>query len=162
MAPLRASGGAVVFTWIYCILWWFIQDACKVLTYYAIDKYLDPPPAPGTVASFRGMREGGAEKETSPLSSQDSVEGWVPPPSTPMRKAGNALGRMLGIKVAGVPAASSTALVMPGGNRDRSGSRATTTVVNPVRVKPSAKAAAAAAASPAGGATAQRLPSSHH
>jgi hypothetical protein len=158
MAPLRGSGGAVVFTWIYCILWWFIQDACKVLTYLIIDKYLDPPPPPGTAASFRGMREGGAEKEAlSPLSSQESVEGWVPPPPTPMRKASAALGKMLGIKVAGGPASSSAAMLP--GNRDRSGSRATTTVVNPVRAsaKPSAKAAAAAA----GGATAQRLPSSH-
>ena len=42
MAPLRDSGGAVIFTWIYCILWWFLQDAAKVLAYHVIDKYLDP------------------------------------------------------------------------------------------------------------------------
>jgi H+-transporting ATPase len=25
--------------WIYCIVWWFIQDACKVVTYWLLRKY---------------------------------------------------------------------------------------------------------------------------
>lgn len=25
--------------WIYCIVWWFIQDACKVVTYIFLRKY---------------------------------------------------------------------------------------------------------------------------
>jgi H+-transporting ATPase len=25
--------------WIYCIVWWFIQDACKVVTYMILRKY---------------------------------------------------------------------------------------------------------------------------
>lgn len=25
--------------WIYCIVWWFIQDACKVVTYWVLRKY---------------------------------------------------------------------------------------------------------------------------
>ena len=28
-----------LYIWIYCIVWWFIQDACKVFTYYIIKKY---------------------------------------------------------------------------------------------------------------------------
>jgi H+-transporting ATPase len=39
MAGLRYSQGAVLATWFYCILWWFVQDACKVATYWAIDTY---------------------------------------------------------------------------------------------------------------------------
>jgi H+-transporting ATPase len=40
MASLYHSNGAVVATWIYCILWWFIQDAAKVGTYWLMDRYL--------------------------------------------------------------------------------------------------------------------------
>jgi H+-transporting ATPase len=34
MSSLRFSRGAVAATWLYCILWWFVQDAAKVLTYH--------------------------------------------------------------------------------------------------------------------------------
>jgi len=27
------------YIWLYCIFWWFIQDACKVYTYYILTKY---------------------------------------------------------------------------------------------------------------------------
>jgi H+-transporting ATPase len=27
------------YVWVYCIVWWFIQDAAKVLTYYILEKY---------------------------------------------------------------------------------------------------------------------------
>ena len=54
MAPLRQSGGAVVFTWIYCVIWWFVQDAAKVLTYHCIDTYLDPASADRAGSSSSG------------------------------------------------------------------------------------------------------------
>ena len=39
MASLYHSKGAVAATWLYCVLWWFLQDACKVLTYAALQKF---------------------------------------------------------------------------------------------------------------------------
>jgi hypothetical protein len=39
MEGLSASDGAVVATWMYCILWWIIQDAAKVWTYWLLDLY---------------------------------------------------------------------------------------------------------------------------
>lgn len=39
MASLRYSPGAVVCTWVYCILWWFVQDAAKVGAHALFDKY---------------------------------------------------------------------------------------------------------------------------
>jgi len=39
MAGLRDSKGAVLATWLYCILWWFVQDAAKLITFYVLDKY---------------------------------------------------------------------------------------------------------------------------
>ena len=35
----RNTYGPVFFTWIYCIVWWFVQDAAKVLTYYLVDRF---------------------------------------------------------------------------------------------------------------------------
>jgi H+-transporting ATPase len=37
MAGLRYSKGAVLATWLYCVLWWFVQDAAKVATYHLVD-----------------------------------------------------------------------------------------------------------------------------
>jgi H+-transporting ATPase len=31
--------GLAAYIWIYCIVWWFIQDAAKVLGYYFMEKY---------------------------------------------------------------------------------------------------------------------------
>jgi len=28
-----------LYIWLYCIVWWFIQDACKVLAFYILKKY---------------------------------------------------------------------------------------------------------------------------
>ena len=28
-----------IFVWLYCIVWWFIQDAAKVATYQLMYKY---------------------------------------------------------------------------------------------------------------------------
>ena len=28
-----------VYIWIYCVLWWFVQDACKVLYYWLMTRY---------------------------------------------------------------------------------------------------------------------------
>jgi H+-transporting ATPase len=39
MAGLRYSKGAVLATWAYCILWWMIQDLCKVATFALLDRY---------------------------------------------------------------------------------------------------------------------------
>ena len=39
MAGLRYSRGAVLATWFYCVIWWFVQDIFKVATYYFIDTY---------------------------------------------------------------------------------------------------------------------------
>jgi H+-transporting ATPase len=30
---LRSNMKVFVFVWLYCIFWWFVQDAAKVLTY---------------------------------------------------------------------------------------------------------------------------------
>ena len=38
MASLKDSQGAAFCTWIYCILWWLIQDAFKVYTYFLLDQ----------------------------------------------------------------------------------------------------------------------------
>ena len=27
------------YVWVYCILWWFVQDGCKVLVYYYLKSY---------------------------------------------------------------------------------------------------------------------------
>ena len=28
-----------LFVWLYCIFWWFLQDAAKVYTFYIVKKY---------------------------------------------------------------------------------------------------------------------------
>jgi len=28
-----------LYIWLYCIVWWFIQDACKVFAFYILKKY---------------------------------------------------------------------------------------------------------------------------
>jgi H+-transporting ATPase len=35
----RAPYALAVYIWIYCIVWWFIQDLCKVGTYWLLEKY---------------------------------------------------------------------------------------------------------------------------
>jgi H+-transporting ATPase len=40
MAPLSNNPYAVVTVWVYCILWFFIQDLLKVATYYVIENYI--------------------------------------------------------------------------------------------------------------------------
>lgn len=35
----RRPYGLAAFIWCYCIVWWFIQDAAKVATYYVLKKY---------------------------------------------------------------------------------------------------------------------------
>ena len=42
MASLYTSNGAVVATFIYCWLWFCVQDVVKVGTYYLIDRYFVP------------------------------------------------------------------------------------------------------------------------
>jgi len=37
MASLSESKGAAFCVWLYCILWWLVQDACKVYTYFLLD-----------------------------------------------------------------------------------------------------------------------------
>ena len=39
MESLRYSKGAVLATWLYCILWWFVQDVFKILSYHVWNKY---------------------------------------------------------------------------------------------------------------------------
>ena len=36
---LRSNMAVWVFVWLYCIVWWFIQDAAKVATYQLMYKY---------------------------------------------------------------------------------------------------------------------------
>jgi H+-transporting ATPase len=36
---LRKPYELVIYIWIYCIVWWFVQDAAKVGTYYLLAKY---------------------------------------------------------------------------------------------------------------------------
>ena len=40
MASLRFSKGAVLATWAYCILWWFAQDALKIVSHYWWDSVI--------------------------------------------------------------------------------------------------------------------------
>jgi H+-transporting ATPase len=35
----RKPYGLVVYIWIYCLIWWFIQDGLKILTFYVLEKY---------------------------------------------------------------------------------------------------------------------------
>ena len=35
----REPYGLFVYIWLYCIGWWFVQDACKVLTFYYLKKH---------------------------------------------------------------------------------------------------------------------------
>ena len=39
MVGLENSKGAVICVWLYCILWWVIQDGFKVYTYWLLDLY---------------------------------------------------------------------------------------------------------------------------
>ena len=39
MQGLRFSNGSCLTVWIYCIVWFFFQDACKVYAYTFWDKY---------------------------------------------------------------------------------------------------------------------------
>lgn len=39
MTGLRNSEGAVFCVWIYCILWWFVQDVCKVGAYWVLERW---------------------------------------------------------------------------------------------------------------------------
>ena len=143
---------------VQCILWWFVQDACKVLAYHVMDEYLDTP------ASAQARSTGPApESPDSPVisvkSGADPLEGWLPAAAakhSSARRVSDAFGRLLG--VSGKRMATSA-----GDGRGRSTSKATV-VANPVvsataSSRPSAKAMAAAAAA-AGGV--QRLPTTHH
>jgi len=40
MACLRYSPGAVIATWTYSLIWWMLQDAAKVGTYWLMDTFL--------------------------------------------------------------------------------------------------------------------------
>jgi H+-transporting ATPase len=44
MSGLRYSRGAVLATWAYCILWWFVQDAVKIASYHVWRTYIAPEP----------------------------------------------------------------------------------------------------------------------
>jgi hypothetical protein len=50
MASLYHSDGAAAGTWVYCILWWFVQDAAKMLTYEVLDYF--KPAAEKEVETF--------------------------------------------------------------------------------------------------------------
>jgi hypothetical protein len=131
MASLRFSGGAVIFTWIYCILWWFLQDACKVAAYYCIDNYLDLPPTEHTSKEM-GLKS--ADSNAEILDGIEDHDDWQPAgPASPMKKVSSAIGRLLGSKN-NSPASSR-------GNRVRSTSRITTVVANPVAKLPAGAAA---------------------
>ena len=41
MSGLRNSEGAVFCVWIYCVLWWLIQDVCKVGAYRVLERWED-------------------------------------------------------------------------------------------------------------------------
>lgn len=36
---MREPKALAFYIWLYCIVWWFVQDAFKVYTYYILDKY---------------------------------------------------------------------------------------------------------------------------
>ena len=56
MASLRFSNGAVVATWVYCLLWWVVQDAAKLGAYWLIDHALATD-ADKALAAFGRARE---------------------------------------------------------------------------------------------------------
>lgn len=41
MARLDTNPTAIITVWVYCILWFFVQDALKVATYYIIENYIN-------------------------------------------------------------------------------------------------------------------------
>lgn len=43
MGGLRNSNGAAIATWIYCIIWFLVQDVCKVAAYHVWDTYYVDP-----------------------------------------------------------------------------------------------------------------------
>ena len=45
MQGLRFSNSSCVAVWIYCILWFFVQDACKIYTYFKWDQYMIDEPS---------------------------------------------------------------------------------------------------------------------
>ena len=50
MASLYHSDGAAAATWLYCILWWFAQDTCKIATYALLERF--KPAAEKEVETF--------------------------------------------------------------------------------------------------------------
>jgi hypothetical protein len=43
MGGLRNSNGAAIATWIYCIIWFLVQDVCKMAAYFLWDMYYVDP-----------------------------------------------------------------------------------------------------------------------
>ena len=41
MAPLSTNSYAIITVWVYCILWFIVQDILKVVTYYIIENYVN-------------------------------------------------------------------------------------------------------------------------
>jgi len=35
----RSPKALAVYVWLYCIFWWFVQDAAKVVLYWWLEKY---------------------------------------------------------------------------------------------------------------------------
>ena len=55
MQGLRFSSGSCVSVWIYCIVWFLFQDACKVYSYQLWDKMT------GAHDGMAGQGDGGVE-----------------------------------------------------------------------------------------------------
>ena len=45
-----------IWVWLYCIVWWFIQDAFKVVTYKLVEKYNIFDANTGAVVNVRATR----------------------------------------------------------------------------------------------------------
>ena len=74
MASLRNSKGAVLATWAYCVLWWFAQDAIKVLSHYYWDTYVKAAREESAAAAPQLHAAPAADKKRSTAASaQNSV-----------------------------------------------------------------------------------------
>jgi hypothetical protein len=101
MAALRHSPGAVVATWVYCVLWWVVQDAAKKGTYYILDTYFmsEEEKARNVNASLRAAgnlpkaatKEEGVRKAAEAL----AAAATAPEPATPVPVESSAIVRMV-------------------------------------------------------------------
>lgn len=66
-----------LWVWLYCIVWWFVQDSCKVLTYYLIYKFDIFHATSGQFVNMREAQDPADETHRFARASVGVVEGKV-------------------------------------------------------------------------------------